>query len=98
MKVIPLTSFIGAEISDVDLTHPTRKLIKEVEKVLFDYSVVFFRGQPMLSSKQHIELAKLFGPIHMHPGVPLDEQHSVYLSVPTLRAIIKRSQVVWRCL
>jgi taurine dioxygenase len=83
MEVIPLTPIIGAEIVDVDLAQPTRALIKEIENVLFDYSVVFFRDQPMLSPEQHIGLAKLFGPIHMHPGVPLDEQHSGYLGVYT---------------
>ena len=70
LDITLLTPFIGAEINGVDLTCPNAELIGQIENVLQQYSVVFFRDQPALSPAEHSALANAFGPIHVHPAAP----------------------------
>jgi taurine dioxygenase len=70
MDILPLTTFIGAEIAGVDLRHLNAGLIQEIENVLHQYSVVFFRDQPELSPAEHTDLASAFGPVYPHPSNP----------------------------
>src|SRR3546814_20753761 len=45
----PVTPFIGAEISDIDLNDPSEEQIEDVRRALLDWKVVFFRVQPLSS-------------------------------------------------
>ena len=42
LDINPLTSFVGAQINGVDLRRPDQVLIGQIQKVLQQYSVVFF--------------------------------------------------------
>ena len=70
LDVNPLTPFIGAQINGVDLRCSDQVLIGQIQNVLQQYSVVFFRDQPALSPAEHSALANAFGPIHVHPAAP----------------------------
>jgi taurine dioxygenase len=69
LDINPLTPFIGAQINGVDLRCSDQVLIGQIQNVLQQYSVVFFRDQPALSPAEHSTLANAFGPIHVHPLV-----------------------------
>ena len=70
LDINPLTPFIGAQINGVDLRCSDQVLIGQIQNVLQQYSVVFFRDQPALSPAEHSALANAFGPIHVHPAAP----------------------------
>ena len=81
LDITLLTPFIGAEINGVDLTHPNAELIGQIENVLQQYSVVFFRDQPTLSPAEHRNLADTFGPIHVHPAAPQSSDYPGVLKI-----------------
>ncbi|MFI1919165.1 TauD/TfdA dioxygenase family protein [Nocardia sp. NPDC020380] len=61
---------LGAEISGVDLTTPQPDaVIADVRRALHEYKVLFFRDQP-LTSAQHVEFARRFGDLEIHPAIP----------------------------
>jgi alpha-ketoglutarate-dependent taurine dioxygenase len=65
-----LGSTIGAEISGIDLTSELADAaVAELRKALNDYKVIFFRDQPM-SARQHVEFARRFGALELHPFLP----------------------------
>jgi taurine dioxygenase len=63
VKIEPLTSSIGAEVGDVDLSSdldpPT---VAALRRALLDHLVLFFRDQEM-KADQHVRFAERFGPI-----------------------------------
>ena len=65
----PITPFIGAEISGVDLGQPlTRECQDAIYQALIDYLVIFFREQP-IEPVQHLAFAETFGELeepHIH--------------------------------
>ncbi|MFZ4600731.1 MAG: TauD/TfdA dioxygenase family protein, partial [Terrimicrobiaceae bacterium] len=68
--VIQVGSTLGAEISGVDLTTELDEdIIAELQLALDNYKVIFFRDQPLTSS-QHVEFARRFGPLEIHPFIP----------------------------
>jgi taurine dioxygenase len=68
LVVKKLTPTIGAEISGADLTQPLElAVVREIEKILFDNQVVFFRNQPM-TLEQQIRFGKYFGDLYIHPA------------------------------
>ncbi len=63
MKVQPLTSSIGAEVSGVDLAADLdASMIAALRAALLDHLVLFFRDQD-LKADQHLRFAERFGPI-----------------------------------
>jgi taurine dioxygenase len=63
LVVKPMTSTLGAEIDEVDLTQPiTAEMAKRLRQALLDYLVIFFRGQD-LTTAQHQAVARVFGPL-----------------------------------
>ena len=77
IRVTPLATFVGAEISGVDLaTSPGEVQVAEVRRALGDYGVVFFRDQ-QLTPEQHIAFAQCFGEIDVNrffaPGARLPD-------------------------
>lgn len=75
--VHPLATWIGAEISGVDLASgPSDEQMAEIRRAFADYSVIFFRDNPM-TPEQHIAFARRWGEIDVNrffaavPGQPL---------------------------
>ena len=67
MNVTPLTPHIGAEIGDVDLSHPLDDdALASIHQAFLDWGVLVFREQ-QLSREQHKEFARRFGQLHTHP-------------------------------
>ncbi|MEM6485522.1 MAG: TauD/TfdA family dioxygenase [Pseudomonadota bacterium] len=72
LLVSPLTPFIGAEIGGIDLREVKREQILKIREVLLERQVVFFRDQH-LSQEQHIEFARHFGELEVHPATPTSQ-------------------------
>ena len=61
IRVTPLATSVGAEISGVDLVTPHGgPELAEIRRALGKYGVVFFRDQ-RLTPEQHIAFARCFG-------------------------------------
>jgi taurine dioxygenase len=70
LTIRPLTAWIGAEVSGVDLRQPLDDSTRdEIDKALLDHLVLFFRDQH-LDSAQHVAFGRQFGELHIHPFVP----------------------------
>ena len=61
LKIERLSPVIGAEVSGANLISPNDDEFKELEQALAEYSVLFFRDQPILSPKQQVAFATQFG-------------------------------------
>ena len=99
-KVERLTPAIGAEISGVDLGHITPGLIDEVREALLEHKVVFFREQ-QITREQHIDFARQFGPLEIHPATPKQQANREVLQIahgPDSRGAENfwHSDVTWR--
>jgi len=77
IRVEPVSSHVGAEISGVDLTAPLADdTFAEIRRAFGEYGVVFFRDQ-RLSPEQHVAFAERFAPIDINrffaavPGYPM---------------------------
>ena len=68
MEVKLLTPTFGAEIKGVDLASSSAADFDEVLEIFSEYGVIFFRDQNKLSEEAHINLARRFGEIHIHPA------------------------------
>lgn len=100
MRIEPLTPAIGAEILGVDLGRLTPQLVEDVRATLLQYKVVFFRDQH-LSRDQHIEFARQFGELEIHPATPKDQPNPEVLQIthgPDSRGSENfwHSDVTWR--
>jgi len=68
LEIERLSTAIGAEISNVDLSRELSDVtIGEIRQALLDHCVVFFRDQD-LSVEAHKRLARCFGEIFVHPN------------------------------
>ena len=66
IRVTPLATHVGAEISGVDLAGaPGGAELAEIRRALGEYGVVFFRDQ-QLTPEQHIAFARSFGAIDVN--------------------------------
>jgi taurine dioxygenase len=77
IRVTPLATHVGAEISGIDLAQPTGGPdLAEIRRALAEYGVIFFRD-PHLTPEQHIAFAHCFGEIDVNrffatmPGYPM---------------------------
>src|SRR4051795_2351894 len=77
IRVTPLATSVGAEISGIDLAIPPGAPgVAAIRRALGEYGVVFFRDQ-QLSPEQHIAFAHCFGEIDVNrffatvPGHPM---------------------------
>ena len=68
IEIKPLTPTFGAEIKGVDLASSAAAGFDEVLEIFSEYGVIFFRDQNKLSEEAHINLARRFGEIHIHPA------------------------------
>jgi taurine dioxygenase len=69
-----LTVHIGAEVSGVDLRDPSDAEIKELNDLLIDHLVLFFRDQE-LTPAQHVALGRRFGDLHLHSVAAAVPEH-----------------------
>jgi len=75
IEVKPVAGFIGAEISNVDLSRPLHDdAVKEIRQALLKWKVVFFRGQNIDHAAQ-IAFTSRFGDVtyaHPHEDEPIE--------------------------
>ena len=76
-----LSPSIGAELLDIDLKKPlTDSLKDEIYHALLVYKVIFFRDQD-LTIEEHMDFAKNFGELEIHPFASNDEQYPEVLKI-----------------
>src|SRR5690606_20564120 len=76
-----LTPWVGAELSNVDLSQPLPAMvIAEIRHALVEHGVVGFRGQ-LLSVEQQIAFAAQFGELYIHPVADKTSRHPEILPV-----------------
>ena len=68
MDVKLLSGALGAEISGISLSNINQEMFNTVNELLLEHKVIFFRNQN-ITPEEHIELAKLFGPVEEHAYV-----------------------------
>ncbi len=100
IAISPLTPAIGAEISGVDLSACSGEQSQEIREALLRFQVVFFRDQ-QLSRRQHIDFARRFGPLEIHPATPRSQPDPEVLELsygPDARGMenMWHSDVTWR--
>jgi taurine dioxygenase len=95
-----LTPFIGAEITGVDLRVVTKEQVADIRAALLKHQVVFFRDQT-LNQQEHIQFARQFGELEIHPATPKDQNNPEVLHIthgPESRGRenMWHSDVTWR--
>lgn len=79
--VRPLSPTIGAELSGIDLSSPLDdSTVCDVREALLKYKVVFFRDQD-ITRAQHIDFARRFGELEIHPATPKDQENREVLRI-----------------
>jgi taurine dioxygenase len=96
-----LSPAIGAELLGADLSRPDDRLILEVRDALLRYKVVFFRDQHELTRQQHLDFARAFGDLEIHPATPKGQPDPEILRIahgPTSKGQENNwhSDVTWR--
>ena len=74
MKVTLLSGALGAEISGIDLKKISNKNFNEINKLLLEHKVIFFRNQNITPEEQ-IKLGNYFGPLETHAYVKGREKY-----------------------
>jgi alpha-ketoglutarate-dependent 2,4-dichlorophenoxyacetate dioxygenase len=73
ISIFPVTPDFMAEIGDVDLSKPLSDAdCADIKAAFIQYSVLVFPGQD-LTSEQHVEFAKAFGPMEQNINTYADE-------------------------
>ena len=80
LAIEPLTPFIGAEITGVDLRSVTEQQVAEIRAALLTHQVVFFRDQT-LTQQEHIYFAGQFGGLEIHPATPQGQDNPEVLHI-----------------
>ncbi|MGX6509563.1 TauD/TfdA dioxygenase family protein [Rhodococcus sp. SJ-2] len=65
----PVTPYIGATVTGVDLRDPAEEQIDELRRALLEWKVLFFRDQD-LTPAQHRDFARHWGELEVHPFLP----------------------------
>ncbi|KAF9153120.1 hypothetical protein BG015_004023, partial [Linnemannia schmuckeri] len=73
-KRIDYTPKIGTELHGIKLTELTEQQADELAAFIAERGVVFFRDQEDLDRKEHVKLGQRWGPLHVHPLVPHDQE------------------------
>lgn len=69
LKIKEINPSIGAVIESVDLNVLDAGTVRQIHDALLKYQVLFFQRQ-QLTALSHVELAKTFGDLHIHPIYP----------------------------
>ena len=100
-KVNRLSPSIGAELLDIDLGQILdSEIYKKIYNALLVYKVIFFRNQN-ISTEEHLNFAKHFGELEIHPFAPHKEGFPEVLSITHNKKSRGRentwhSDVTWR--
>ena len=100
LMIEPLTPFIGAEITGVDLREVTQEQVTGIRAALLKHQVVFFRDQT-LNQQEHIRFARQFGELEIHPATPKGQNNPEVLHIAhgpesKGRENMWHSDVTWR--
>ena len=100
LMIEPLTPFIGAEITGVDLREVTQEQVTGIRAALLKHQVVFFRDQT-LNQDEHISFARQFGELEIHPATPKGQNNPEVLHIAhgpesKGRENMWHSDVTWR--
>ncbi|NCL78161.1 Alpha-ketoglutarate-dependent taurine dioxygenase [Rhodococcus sp. YH1] len=68
----PVTPYIGAVVTGVDLGDPQLEQIAELRRALLEWKVLFFRDQ-RITGAQHRDFARHWGELEVHPLLPQGE-------------------------
>lgn len=95
-----LSPAIGAELHGAELRDFDTNLVEEVKDALREFQVVFFRNQA-ISRENHIDFAREFGDLEIHPSTPQNQENKEVLRIahgPKSRGAENRwhSDVTWR--
>ena len=74
MEIKLLSGALGAEISGLDLKDTSDKNFKKINDLLLEHKVIFFRNQE-ITTQEHKDLARKFGPLEKHAYVKGRENH-----------------------
>jgi taurine dioxygenase len=88
IKVLPVTGSIGAEVLGIDLRDFDDEVIAEVHDAWMAHKVLFFREQE-LTKAQHVDYAKAFGQLEVHP---FSAQDSDYPEILVLQSTPEKFQ------
>lgn len=101
IEVIPQSPTIGAVLRGLDLARPlTPEAVGVVRQALLDWKVVFMRDQD-ITTEQHLDFARLFGELEVHPFSPHKPDFPEVLAISHDEANpgtenIWHSDVTWR--
>ena len=74
LTISPVSPVLGAEIAGVDLAAEIDDAtFAEIHQAFLNHGVIFFRVQSALSASGQVSFAKRFGPLHLHPAAPVDD-------------------------
>lgn len=100
-EIKPLTPTIGAEIHGVDLRRALDPVtLREMRTALLDWKVLFFRDQD-ITTEQHLDFARSFGALEVHPFAPHKPGYPEVLAITHNRESrgkenMWHSDVTWR--
>ncbi|KAG0051655.1 hypothetical protein BGZ83_003485 [Gryganskiella cystojenkinii] len=74
-KRIDYSPKIGTELHGIQLSQLTEQQAEELAALIAERGVVFFRDQDDLDYKEQVRLGKRWGPLHIHPLVPHNQDN-----------------------
>jgi taurine dioxygenase len=81
IQLNPLTPVIGAEVQGFDISAGLDPAgFDQIHQALMAHQVLFFRDQQMTLDQQKA-FARLFGELHIHPGIPGPEGHPEVIAI-----------------
>jgi taurine dioxygenase len=77
----PLSPLIGAEVRGLDLSHPqSPSVLAALRAALLEWKVLFFRDQN-ITTEQHLDFARCFGALEVHPFAPHKPGHPEVMAI-----------------
>lgn len=94
LRITPLSSALGAQISGVDISQTLRVEDRDaIEQALLTHQVLFFRDQP-ITPQQQARFGAGFGDLHIHPIYPnVPEQPEVLILDTAVTDV--RDNAIW---
>ena len=74
LKVSRLSTALGAEIIDIDLSQVSDSQVNEIKGYLNENMVIFFPNQK-ISIDEHVEFGSKFGELEGHPNLKKNNVH-----------------------
>tara|TARA_B100000214_G_C23940428_1_gene615432 strand:+ start:92 stop:907 length:816 start_codon:yes stop_codon:yes gene_type:complete len=69
LNIHPITGFVGAEITDINLAKTTKGEVQAIKEEWLKHKVLVFRDQN-ITRQEHIAFGKNFGELEVHPFAP----------------------------